>query len=147
MFGRIKALWLLGTSYFLTLLRARLGLGRQRGLVVFADNYAADALVPVTLKQRQVQLEASGCIACGRCNIGDAPLIEQGRGQYPGLMTLVLAGARGTPDFKAASEGWAYLSATELLAREALCPTRVPLSRLRQYVVERAAGSATHSRL
>jgi hypothetical protein len=139
MFGRLKALWLLGTSFFVTLLRARLGLGRQRGLALFADNYTADALVPVTPDQRQVQRDAGGCIACGRCNVGDAPLIQKAGGRYPGLMTLVLAGARGTPDFKAASEAWAYLSAAELRTREALCPTQVPISRLKQYVVERSA--------
>lgn len=139
MLGRLKALWVLGIAFFQTLLRSRLGLGKARGLPLFVSNYADDRLVPVNAAQRKLQMDAKGCIACGRCTAGDRAILQQHGVRYPGLMNLVLSGARGTPDFAAAADAWQCITPAALEERERLCPTGVPLVRLRQYVLERAA--------
>jgi hypothetical protein len=140
MLPKLKALWLLGTAFLIMLLRTRLRLGPRLGFQQFAENYGADGLVPMTPAQRTVLAEAQACFACGRCCRGDAAVFARSGAKYPGLMTLVLAGARGTPDFPSARAGWECLSDAELTEREKLCPVDVPLRRLRECVVVRSQG-------
>ncbi|NOU26746.1 MAG: hypothetical protein HOO96_02475 [Polyangiaceae bacterium] len=53
-------------------------------------------------------------------------------------MDLALASSRSMPDYDAAARSFAGASDAVLAEAEALCPTRVPLRELRQFVVDKA---------
>jgi hypothetical protein len=138
--GRVKALVLLALALIRTAWRLSWGVGRA-GLARFRENYAADGLTAVSPEQRSEMREFGRCIACGRCNRGDGPLIVASRGRFQGTMGLVLAASRSMPDYAAAAQVLAYLNDDDLQRKEALCPTRVPLRRLAAFV-QAHAGAA-----
>lgn len=131
--GRIKALALLALALIRTLWR----LAWQRrvdGLARFRDNYAEDGLTALSDTDRAAMRSFGRCIACGRCDRGDAARILASNGEFQGTMGLVLAASRSMPDYRAAARGFAHLSQEALEQKERLCPTRVPLRELARFV-------------
>jgi len=137
---RIHALFLLAVALIVTVFR-RYVLRRRDGLPAFRAHYALDRLPAVTAEEREVMATFGRCIACGLCDRGEGARIAASGGAYPGVMSLVLAGSRSMPDFRASTAALAALPAAELLAKEALCPAEVPIARLLRFVREKAAAS------
>ena len=140
MAGRLKALTLLALALLRTLWR----LTWHRhidGLARFRQNYAEDGLTAINELDRAQMRHFGRCIACGRCDRGDAERILSSKGEYRGTMGLVLAASRSMPDYRAAARGFAYLSDSELEQKERLCPTRVPLRELAHFVRANAAAA------
>lgn len=133
MSGRIKALALLALALLRTLWRLTWH-RRIDGLARFRDNYAEDGLTPLSELDRGQMRQFGRCIACGRCDRGDAERILASKGEYRGTMGLVLAASRSMPDYRAAALGFAHLTEADLQAKERLCPTRVPLRQLARFV-------------
>lgn len=124
--------WALVRSLFAPLLGAR------RGLAAFRESYAKDHLPPVTKDERKALRGFSSCIACGRCDVGEAARVVASHGTYGGMMDLVLASSRSMPDFDAAAKSFAAVSEGDLEAAERRCPTLVPLRAIRTFVVAKA---------
>ena len=140
MSGRIKALILLALALIRTLWR----LAWHRhidGLARFRQNYAEDGLTSISDEERSQMRHFGGCIACGRCDRGDAPRVLASKGTFRGTMGLVLAASRSMPDYRAAARGFAHLTEAELERKELLCPTRVPLRELARFVQANAAAA------
>lgn len=131
--ARLKALVLLAFALLRTLWR-RLLHPDIDGLARFNENYAEDGLTSLTARQRDEMRDFGRCIACGRCDAGDAPQVRDGRGHFRSTMGLVLAASRSMPDFRAAALGFAHSTEAELVRKEALCPTGVPLRRIAAFV-------------
>jgi hypothetical protein len=112
--------------------------GAKTGLALFYENYEADRLAPVDAAERGRMASFSRCIACGRCDLGEAERIGASRGQYPGLMAIVLASSRSMPDFDAARLAIAHVPKEVLAAKEAVCPTGVPFLALAAFVEAKA---------
>ncbi len=135
--GRALALAVLARS----LLRVTLEklFGARSGLALFHANYDADRLPAVDPEERREMPAFSRCIACGRCDIGEAERMARSRGAYPGLMAVVLASSRSMPDFDAASIALDHVPPDVLAAKEAVCPTGVPFVALARFVRAKAA--------
>lgn len=108
------------------------------GLEKFHDNYDADGLAPVTADERETMTQYSGCIACGRCDVGESERIAKSDGQYPGLMQLVLASTRSMPDYDAAARGFSFIPDDVLREKVARCPARIPFVELASFVRAKA---------
>jgi hypothetical protein len=113
--------------------------GAPTGLALFHQNYDADRLPPVLPEEREALASYSRCIACGRCDIGEASRIAASNGAYPGLMTIVLASSRSMPDFDAAKIALDHVPDEVLSEKEAICPTGVPFLSLARFVRAKAA--------
>lgn len=135
--GRALAAWLLGTSLVRVILRL-LFTKQAPGLERFRDNYDADGLAPVTEEEREAMTRYSGCIACGRCDVGESARIAASDGQYPGLMQLVLASTRSMPDYDAAARGFSFVPDDVLRAKVRRCPARIPFDDLAAFVRDKA---------
>ena len=116
--------------------------GEKTGLALFHENYDADRLPPVDADERQKLAGFSRCIACGLCDVGEAPRIAASKGKYPGLMRLVLASSRSMPDFDAAKIALDCVPDEVLAEKEAICPTGVPFRELAAFVRAKAAMSS-----
>jgi succinate dehydrogenase/fumarate reductase-like Fe-S protein len=139
------ALFLLAWSLVITLATGLFG--TRRGLSAFRASYAKDRLPPVTKEERRRLPTLGGCIACGLCDFAGAVQQvprEAGPSAFRGVMDLALASSRSMPDYDAAARSFAGASDTVLAEAEALCPTRVPLRELRQFVVDKAREMGTH---
>lgn len=135
--GRALALAILASSLVKVLI-ARMR-GERTGLALFHENYDADRLPPVTPAEREQLASFSRCIACGRCDVGEAERIAASRGAYPGLMTVVLGSARSMPDFDAAALALEHVPEEVLAQKEEICPTGVPFRALARFVRSKAA--------
>lgn len=113
--------------------------GARTGLALFHDNYDADRLPPVDARERAALVRFSRCIACGRCDVGEADRIAGSSGAYPGLMSVVLASTRSMPDFDAASLALEHVPDDVLAAKQDVCPTAVPFVSLARFVRAKAA--------
>lgn len=113
--------------------------GAKTGLALFHENYGPDRLAPVDAIERARMASFSRCIACGRCDLGEADRIARSNGRYPGMMALVLASSRSMPDYDAASVAFAEVPEDVLEKKEAVCPTGVPFSDLARFVKAKAA--------
>ncbi|MFT3764319.1 MAG: hypothetical protein QM820_02165 [Minicystis sp.] len=135
--GRALALAMLARS----LLKVTLDrlFGARTGLALFHENYDADRLPPVDAAERAELVRFSRCIACGRCDVGEAERIAQSGGAYPGLMAVVLSSTRSMPDFDAAALALEHVPEEVLAAKEDLCPTGVPFVSLARFVRAKAA--------
>lgn len=140
MSGRVKALLLLALALLRTLWRRAFG-GRIDGLARFRENYAEDGLSPLTAGDRSDLRRFGRCIACGRCDRGDAGRVLASHGRFRGTMGLVLAASRSMPDFRAAAEGFDLLTSDELEAKEKLCPTHVPIREIAAFVRAHAGAA------
>jgi len=134
--GRALALVVLAWS-LLKVLVGRL-FGRKTGLPLFHENYDADGLPALDAAERERIASFSRCIACGRCDVGEADRIAASRGEYPGLMTLVLSSSRSMPDYDAAARSFAHVPMEVLAQKEEICPTRVPFVELARFVRAKA---------
>jgi hypothetical protein len=135
--GRALALAVLARS----LLKVTLGklFGVRTGIALFHENYDADRLPPVDPAEREEISRFSRCIACGRCDVGEADRMARSGGAYPGLMAIVLASSRSMPDFDAAALALEHVPDAVLAAKEDLCPTGVPFVSLARFVRAKAA--------
>jgi hypothetical protein len=140
MSGRIKALLLLALALLRTLWRLTWHRNID-GLARFRDNYAEDGLSAISEPDRREMRHFGRCIACGRCDRGDAERILGSKGQFKGTMGLVLAASRSMPDYRAAARGFAHLTEADLARKEALCPTHVPLRQIARFVQSNAAAA------
>ncbi|HKQ70954.1 MAG TPA: hypothetical protein VJT73_16525 [Polyangiaceae bacterium] len=131
--ARIHALALLAWAFVLMLAKKVLPTG-PRGLALFKANFEAEKLSPVSTVERAELPLYSRCIACGRCNVGDGPRRAASSGAYPGTMALMLASSRSMPNFSAAREALSFVTDDELAAKEALCPTEVPMRRIAAFI-------------
>lgn len=112
--------------------------GPPSGLSLFHRNYDGDRLPAVSPLEREALPSFSRCIACGRCDLGEAERMARSGGQYPGLMAIVLASSRSMPDFDAAARAIAYVPDDVLRAKEAICPTGVPFRELTRFIRAKA---------
>lgn len=135
---RVKALLLLGWSFIVTLVRRLVGSNKNIGIAQFQANYAADRLPPVSPSERESLGSFGGCIACGRCDLGEAQRIYNSAGEYRGVMQLMLGASRSMPDFQAASKSFAHIPDAVLAQKEPLCPARVPMRQIAQFVRDKA---------
>jgi hypothetical protein len=137
--GPLKALLLLGFSLVVTLLKRVLL--QRRGLAAFLDNYRADGLSNVSEQERQLLQGFGGCIACGLCDRGETRTAVAASGGYSGLMSVVVAASRSMPDYAAALRSVAHLDRERLIAKEQVCPTRVPIAAIVEFVQAKAAAA------
>jgi succinate dehydrogenase/fumarate reductase-like Fe-S protein len=137
--GRVLAAVILAWS-LLKVLFAR-AFSRKSGLALFHENYDADRLPSVDVDERAAMHRFSRCIACGRCDLGEADRIARSNGAYPGLMTIVLASSRSMPDHDAAVLALDHVPEEILAAKERACPTGVPFVELARFVRAKAALS------
>lgn len=134
--GRALALVLLAWSLLRVLLRF---LTRQPpGIVLFHRNYGSERLLAISRPERASLAQFSRCIACGRCDLGEAERITASGGAYPGLMQLVLASSRSMPDFDAAARGFRHVPDAVLQQKVGRCPVRVPFPELAAFVRSKA---------
>jgi hypothetical protein len=113
--------------------------GVKTGLPLFHENYTADRLPPVDAAERARMPAFSRCIACGRCDLGEADRMAQSGGAYPGLMAIILASSRSMPDHDAAALALAHVPEEVLAEKEAICPTGVPFRDLARFIRTKAA--------
>jgi hypothetical protein len=114
--------------------------GDRSGLALFRRNYDADRLPPVDAAERAAIASFSRCIACGRCDLGEASRIARSNGAYPGVMAIVLASSRSMPDFDAAARALAFVPDDVLADKASVCPTGVPFVALARFVREKASA-------
>jgi hypothetical protein len=117
---------------------ARRLFGAVTGLRLFHLNYDRDRLPPVDAGARRGMAAFSRCIACGRCDVGEAERITASRGAYPGLMRFVLASSRSMPDYDAAALAVVDVPDEVLRDKERVCPTGVPFLALVRFVRAKA---------
>ncbi len=135
---RVKAVFLLALAVLRTFVRRLFG-GKKGGIRAFRERYAADGLAPLTAEQRESLRGFGGCIACGLCDRGERARIASSAGAYNGVMQLVLAASRSMPDFGAAALGFAHVPDEVLAEKERICPTRVPMRQIAQFVREKSS--------
>lgn len=135
---RIKAVFLLTLAVLRTFVRRLFG-GKKGGIAAFREHYAPDGLAPLTPEQRDAVCAFGTCIACGLCDRGESGRIASSGGAYRGVMQLVLAASRSMPDFGAAAIAFSHVTDEILAEKEAICPTRVPMRRIAQFVREKAS--------
>lgn len=110
---------------------------RVTGLAQFHANYAAERLAPISEDERKTLAQFSSCIACGRCDFGEAQRMSESQGEYPGLMQLVLASTRNIPDYDAAARGFTHVPNEVLRLKVQRCPVRFPFERLASFVQQK----------
>jgi hypothetical protein len=135
--GRALAFALLGWS-LVKVVAKNLFTKPEPGLVLFHRKYGSEGLHAIDADERAGLERFGRCIACGRCDVGEAERIAASRGEYPGLMQLVLASTRNMPDFDAALRGFAHVPDEVLQAKEATCPVRIPFAELAAFVRAKA---------
>jgi hypothetical protein len=135
---RLKAVWLLALAVVRTFFRRLFG-GTKGGIRAFREHYAADGLSPVSPAQRETMQGFGTCIVCGLCDRGERERIQRSGGAYSGVMQLVLAASRSMPDFGAAALGFAHVPDDVLAEKERICPTRVPMRQIAQFVREKSS--------
>jgi len=137
--GRALAAWVLAGA-LVRVLVAR-AFGAVTGIRLFRENYGPDRLPPVRAEERGAIASFGGCIACGRCDVGEAERMAASRGAYPGMMRFVLASSRSMPDFDAAERALAWVPEEVLLEKDRVCPAGVPISSLARFVRQKAAAT------
>ncbi len=140
--GRVLALVVLAWSLIKVLVHRLFG--QKTGLPLFHENYDADGLPALDAAEREVMPRFERCIACGRCDIGEAERIASSGGRYAGLMPIVLASTRNMPDYDAAVEALAFIPESELVRKEKVCPTGVPFVELAKFVRSKARANKSH---
>jgi hypothetical protein len=142
--GRALAALVLGLSLLKVLfLRA---FSAFTGLPLFLQNYGPDRLPPVAPDERLAMAAFSRCVACGRCDVGEAERMRDSGGAYPGVMAFVLASSRSMPDHDAAVRALAWVPESVLAEKERHCPTEVPIVQIARFVRKKAALVAPTSK-
>lgn len=137
MSGRIKAWFLLGLALIKVLLLRAIS-SKPNGIAKFRENYDADGLPPVTLKERRDFAAFERCVACGLCDRGESGRIAKSGGAYRGVMALVIAGSRSMPEFRAAAYGFRFVPDEVLAEKERVCPVRIPFRKVAAFVASKA---------
>ena len=133
---RLHALVILAWALVKTLIAPLFG--TRRGLPEFEASYGGkEGLRAIDEDGRKKLPTFSRCIACGRCNVGEASRMVASKGIYAGVMDLVLASSRSMPDFDAAARSFAAVSDERLAELEAICPTEVPMRAIKAFVTSR----------
>ncbi len=110
--------------------------GARRGLREFEQSYAKKGgLIELGEGDRRELPTFGRCIACGRCNVGDASRIVASKGAFAGVMDLVLASSRSIPDFAVAARSFEAIDDAHLAELELTCPTEVPMRVIRAFVL------------
>ncbi|MSP25145.1 MAG: hypothetical protein EXR75_08265 [Myxococcales bacterium] len=135
--GRPLALVLLAWSLVKVLVRRIFGRS-ESGLAAFHANYGGEGLAALDADERTMLPACSRCIACGRCDHGEAERITASNGEYPGLMQLVLASSRSIPDFHLTKRAFAHVPDDVLANKTRDCPTRVPFLAIKRLVAQKA---------
>lgn len=130
---QLRAIWLLAIALIQSIF------GRRRGLADFHESYKADRLAPVTEEEREVLPLLSGCMACGLCELEASA--RPADGAYRGPMDLMLASSRSMPDYDAATVSFGHLDDAQAQAIEQICPARVPVRRIAQFVRAKALAA------
>lgn len=130
--GRIHALFILAWALVRTLFGAR------RGLAAFRESYAKDRLPAVQADERRLLPSLSGCIACGVCDEGEGARMAASQGAFAGVMDLMLASSRSMPDYDAAARSFDAIPDVALAALETRCPARVPMRKVKLFVLSKA---------
>lgn len=138
--NRLWALLLLGWSLAKAIVKRLLR--TESGLAEFHRHYGAEQLAPLGSEDRQGLARFEGCLACGRCDLGEADRIVAARGAYPGLMQVVLASTRAIPDYDAAARALAHTPDALLEAKTSRCPAGVPFAELAALVRRTSSPSA-----
>jgi hypothetical protein len=128
---------MLGWAFVFTLFAKRFR--RARGLERFRANYVGDQIRLLDEPALREWSSFGGCIACGRCDLGEGERIRTSGGDYPGLMVLVLASLRNPRELAAAERAWQHVPLDVLAEKEALCPTQVPFRRIKHFVETQAS--------
>lgn len=135
---RLHALVILAWALVKTLVGTLFG--ERRGLRAFEQSYAEkEKLSPLHEDERERLPTFSRCIACGRCDVGEAARVVRSKGIYGGVMDLVLASSRSMPDFDAAARSFAAIDDSRLEELEAICPTDVPMRAIKTFVLAKKA--------
>jgi len=110
------------------------------GIRLFRKNYLPDRLPEYDASDRAALASFGGCIACGRCDAGEAARTEASGGRHRGVMHFVLTATRSTPDFDASERLLEHLPESVLEEKEAsrTCPTGVPFVALARFVRKKA---------
>ena len=135
--GRLHALVILAWAFIRTLVAPLVG--SRRGLKEFRSSYAADRLAPVSTEERRLLSAASGCLACGLCDVGAGAAMVRSAGAFAGVMDLMLASSRSMPDYDAAVRSFDAVSDEALAELEPRCPARVPMRAVAAFVRAKAA--------
>ncbi len=135
---RLHALVILAWALIKTLIAPIFG--ERRGLAAFQKSYAEkEKLGALTEGERERLPSFSRCIACGRCDVGEASRIVRSKGTFGGVMDLVLASSRSMPDFDAAARSFTAIDDARLVELEAICPTDVPMRAIKAFVLSKKA--------
>ena len=130
---RLHALLILAWALVKSLLAPLFGV--RRGLPEFQASYADKEGLRALDEDDRAELPTfSRCIACGRCNVGEASRVVASKGIYAGVMDLVLASSRSMPDFDAAALSFEGVSDERLAEIERVCPTEVPMRAIKRFV-------------
>jgi len=98
------------------------------GLERFRAAYAAEGLVPTRPEDRAIGEAASACIACGLCEVGCDLAAATPAVRALGLHAAFRLYSRSFADLPLAAE--ALEACAGCAGCDALCPTRVPISRV-----------------
>jgi succinate dehydrogenase/fumarate reductase-like Fe-S protein len=109
----VRLAWALVRSLVLPLF------GGRRGLLQFRASYAKDRLPALSPPERRQIAKIGGCIACGLCNIGEGARMVASKGDYAGVMDLMLASSRNMPDYDVAARSFEAVSDARLEELEA----------------------------
>ena len=112
--------------------------GTRRGLSAFQQSYEKkEGLLAIDAGERKTLRTFSRCVACGRCNVGEASRVIASKGAYAGVMDLVLASSRSMPDFAAAARSFDAVDDARLAELERVCPTGVPMRAIKAFVLSK----------
>jgi len=134
---RLHALFILAWALLRSLFAPLFG--ARRGLAAFRASYAKDRLPAIHPDERRTLPTLSGCIACGVCDEGSAARVAQTHGQFAGVMDLMLASSRSMPDYDAAAASFGAIDDDELAKLERRCPARVPMRKVKAFVLAKAS--------
>ncbi len=131
MWGRLVALVLLAFGFLRALARRATP---TRPLSRFREQYQDDGILAVTAEEAIVLTSVGRCVACGKCDRGEATRIRESTQGYRGMMAFSLSGARSLPDYPAASHMIAGIGDEAFETAERACPVHVPLLALARLV-------------
>ena len=114
---------------------------RGTGLERFRAAYVSEGLVPTRLDDREIGEAASACIACGLCESGCDLVRASPPVRALGLHAAFRLYSRSFADLPLAAG--ALESCAGCAGCDALCPTRVPISRVVAHLLDAARRPRT----
>lgn len=126
--GRLLALWLLGSAFFLTVFR-RAFFGRDK-LSRFTELYGGEGLIPTVPAEHEILTLRYHCTACGACDREEGKRVAETKVGYRGMMATVLGGTRSLMDAEATASSLVEVPDEAVRRAESVCPEQVPIVRL-----------------